>query len=355
MGMRSAPVLLTAAAAAMLWSCTGESGAADRGTVVVRRGTLTRHAVAVGRVEAEREVMVKSRNGGILTKLLVRLGQRVKQGDPLAEVQPVITNIDLIRAERAVAAARRGEEAAEEYARGEHLAAKFMSFFQGEKNVQRMLTGARLGREQAEEQLKLLREGKIEIDEREVDSVVRAPASGHVVAIVTREGAPVVPSSSYGSGTVLMILADLEQLVFRGTVDEIDVGRMRVGMTADVEIGALPGVRVTGVVDEIGLRAKRQNDAVVFDVRLDLTFAEGHGAALRSGYSAVAEVVTAERDDVLVVPERVVTFRGGKAFVTLADGSAGGTEVEIEAGISDGLQVEVINGLEEGAALLERR
>ncbi len=168
---------------------------------------------------------------------------------------------------------------------------------QGQNNLQRMNESAQRARQAAEERLALLRKGKVSIRQRDVDFVVRAPAAGHVIAVEVRAGAPVVPSSSYGSGTVLIIIADLDHPVFRGTVDEIAVGRLRTGMRATVEIGALPNVTLQAAVTEIGLRARRQNNAVVFDIVLDLERAAEEAEMMRSGYSAVARVVVDQREN----------------------------------------------------------
>ena len=204
----------------------------------------------------------------------------------------------------------------------------------------------------AAERLTLLRQGKAEIGGKVIDYVVRAPIEGHVIQLDAELGEPVVPASSYGSGTELLILADLDQPVFRGTVNEIDVGRLREGMRAELDIGALPGAVVGGELVEVSLRSRSLNNATVFDVKLSVTPPEE--LVLRSGYSAVARIELARAEDVLVLPERVVDYRGAKAFVLVSDGRGGTTEREISAGLSDGLTVEILEGLNEGDEVLER-
>jgi HlyD family secretion protein len=268
-------------------------------------------------------------------------------------VRPRATEVNLLAAERAVEQARLGEESVQEYVEQKHLAALFTRFMLGSRNLERMEKAAALARQQAEEQLKLLKQGAVEIDDRRLDYVLRAPVAGHVLEIGPREGAPVVPSSSYGSGSVVVTLADMDHMVFRGTVDETDVGRLAAGMTAAVRVGALPGVEVAGTVAELALKARERNNAVVFDIRIDLTAPES--VRLRSGFSAVAEIEIDRRDDVLTLPERVVVFRGDEAFVDVLDAAGSRVEKGIETGLSDGLTVEVASGLTEGDVVLERR
>lgn len=328
----------------------GPSAGYERVRVI--RGTVVRKASAVGRVEVEHEVAVNSQNGGILTKIFVRQGQKVEVGTPLAEVRPVSTEQATLAAERRLTQARKDEESAQEYLEGRHLASDLTRFMLGTKNIERMHEGAVLNRKQAEEQLELLRQGTAKVDNRVVDFLVRAPVAGHVLEIKQREGSPVVPSSSYGFGTVFMTLADMSHMLFRGTIDEIDVGRLCEGMSAQIRVGALPGIVVRGQLTEIALKGQERNNAMVFDVLIDLQ--NPPKTILRSGYSAVAEIEVDQRTNVLTLPERVVEFRDGHMFVQVADGRGVTRPKEIATGLSDGLTVEITRGLAEGDEVLER-
>lgn len=323
-----------------------------RATVRVVKGSVARHAVATGRIEARFEVPVKARNGGVLTERFVELGQQVKKDDPLVEVRPVLTDLDRLQAEHALLAARDAEESAEEVRQGENLMGRTMRWYQGQDNLERMRRSAERARLDVQQQLELLREGRVEVEGLVIDYIVRAPIDGHVIELPAEVGQPVVPASSYGSGTQLLILADLSRLVFRGTVNEIDVGRLREGMTARIDVGALPGTEVTGELVEISLRSRSVNNATVFGVKLEVEVPPG--LTLRSGYSAVARIELARVDGVLVIPERLVDYRDGGAFVLIGDGGSGTLEKEIGAGLSDGLTVEITEGLAEGDEVLER-
>jgi HlyD family secretion protein len=330
----------------------GSKGPLSAGSVRLVRGNVVRVATAVGRIEAEEEAQVNSTRGGFLTELFVRLGQRVEKGEPLAEVRPVITDETLIGAERALHQANLGEEAAREYLEKRHPAGVLSQLFLGGKSLERMHEGSVIARTQAEENLRLLREGEAKVGDRKIDYLVRAPAAGNVIEVGLREGSPVTPGSAYGKGSVLVTIADMKRLVFRGTVDEIDVGKLREGMAARIRLGALPGAGIEGKVREIALKATERNNAVVFDVLLDVKAPEG--IAIRSGYSAVAEIEVDRREGALVLPERVIDFDGGKATVQVPDGRGGRVARSIETGLSDGLTVEVLDGLDEGSEVLER-
>lgn len=343
------PVLILVAAGA--WFAWPSGTAPQQGTrITVARGAIVRRAIASGQVDPVQETQVNTQLSGFVRTLHTQLGKKVQTGEPLAEVWPALTEQDLLRAERGLQQAVEGEQAAKEFHEGEHLLAGMTRFLQGQKNLDRMQQSAQRSRKSAEESLKLLREGKVEIDGRIVDFVVRAPVAGHVLQLV-RQGDPITPASSYGLGTVLAVIGDLDRPVFRGTVDEIDVGRLRTGMPAHVTLGALPGVRLTGTVIEIGLRARRQDNAALFDVRIQLEPIAD--VLLRAGYSAIAEVEVARVENVLVLPERCLSHRGGESFVTvqIADGKT--EERAVKLGLGDGLQIEIAAGLREGDAVLE--
>lgn len=343
------PLLVVVGAA--VWLASPRTAAPTAATATVTRGTVIRRAIASGQVDPIQETQVNTQLTGFVRTLHAQLGKKVAAGEPLAEVWPALTEQDLLRAERGLQQAIEGEQAAKEFHEGEHLLAGMTRFLQGQKNLDRMQQQAQRGRKSAEESLKLLREGKVEIDGRMIDFVVRAPVAGHVLQLV-RQGDPITPASSYGLGTVIAVIGDLDRPVFRGTVDEIDVGRLRIGMPARVTLGALPGVTLTGTVLELGLRARRQDNAALFDVRMQLD-APPAGVVLRAGYSAVAEVEVARAENVLLLPERCVVHRGGEATATVlrADGTSEARTLKL--GLGDGLQVEVQDGLREGERVLE--
>jgi HlyD family secretion protein len=344
-------VLLLALLIYLAASSSGSGASRDLRRERVTRGTVVRKAIAVGRIEVPYEVPVNSPTGGILTRLFVKLGDKVEVGQPLAEVRPILSEQALIQAERGVERASRGEESAREYLQGAHLASLLTRFLLGEKEIERQYRNAEEGRLQAQEHLELLKKGEVDSQGRKVDWIVRAPVSGHVLDIRQREGSPVVPSSTYGTGSMFITLADLHRFLFRGTVDEIDVGRLAEGMAASIKVGALPGTVLDGKLAEIARKAGERNNAVVFEVRIELSAPAS--AILRSGYSAVADIEVDRRENVLVLPERVVEFRGEKAFVGVSEG-ARRAEKEVRTGLGDGLTVEIIDGLAEGSEVLER-
>jgi HlyD family secretion protein len=201
----------------------------------------------------------------------------------------------------------------------------------------------------ANEKLQLLESGR----SAGVESMVRAPISGSILEKMVEQGDPVVPLTTNQEGTVLMTMADMTRLLFKGTVDEIDVGRLHEGMPVSIKIGALPDAKITGHVSRISLKAKKEESATTFPVEIALDRAAD--VTLRAGLSANAEVIIRDRKAVLTIPERVVTFEKdstASVMVQKADGTA--EKRTIKTGLSDAIQVEVLSGLKEGEVVQEK-
>ena len=187
-----------------------------------------------------------------------------------------------------------------------------------------------------------MEKGKAKVGGTPLDAIIRSPVSGTVLSRAANIGDPVVPLTSYQPGTELMQIAGLQNLLFKGVVDEIDVGRLEEGMKAKMTIGAIPDEEVLGIIDIIAPKARKKEGATVFDIEIIVT--EKGDKPLRVGYSATADIIIAERNDVIVIPEGAVKFEDDKQYVYLANGE----KREIEIGLSDGLKIEVISGLKEG-------
>jgi HlyD family secretion protein len=329
-----------------------EPGAGPAESVAVTRGDLVDRALAVGTIEPEVQVSVKSKVSGVVRRIFAEEGTYVRAGDPLFEVRPDPTPLELVEARRQLEL--RGIELQnlrQEIERRQALQQRGLISEQEYQAAQRQYDEAVLQQRMARERLQLLEEGRIR-GSGGVESVVRSPIDGYVLEKMVQVGDPVVPLSTYQEGTVLMTMADMGRLVFRGSIDEIDVGRLAPGMAVQVRIGALPDARVEGTLTRISLKARKQDNATSFPVEVALLPAEG--VTLRAGLSANAEVVIRRRDGVLVIPERTVTFSSDSAWVEV-EGPAGVAERRaVKTGLSDAILVEVVSGLREGERVLER-
>lgn len=333
---------------------SAEGASKDEGrTVTVTRGTVVDRALAVGTIQPDVEVSVKSKISGVVKRRFADPGDFVKAGAPLLEIKPDPTPLELAEARRQLEL-RQLELATQkrELGRQEDLRKQGLVAPQAFDATKQAYDQAVLQVEMAKEKLALMDKGKVTMGKSEIESLVRAPISGYILEKKVEVGDPVVPLSSYQEGTVLMTMADMQHLIFRGDVDEIDVGRLREGMPVDIKVGALPDARIKGVLSKISLKAKKEETATTFPVEIRLT--STGGAMLRAGYSANAEIIIQRKEGVLQIPERVVTFDGDTAWVQVPGPDGQGQKRVIRTGLSDAINIEVVSGLKAGDKVLEK-
>jgi HlyD family secretion protein len=321
--------------------------------VKVSRGTIVDKALAVGTIEPENEISVKSKVSGVVSKIYTDVGSFVMKGQPLLEVRPDPTPIELADAKRQLQLSQVDlANLNKERVRQESLIKSKLISSKEYEDFEKRFEESELRMKIATEKLALLESGRIKIGDTEIESIIKAPISGYVLNRTIEVGDPVTPLSSFQEGTVLMKMANMERLIFKGTVDEIDVGKMKEGMEVDIKVGALPSDTVHGVLRKIWLKAEKKENATVFPI--EILIPSGKKTVLRAGYSANANIIIQKKSDVLMIPERVVTFRGDSAFVKAVVGNGTDEERMIKTGLSDAISIEVVSGLKEGDEVLEK-
>jgi len=348
-------IIAGASAGVYALSRNGKKGNDGPKLVDVTTGSIVEKAVAVGQIQPRQKFQVKSKISGIVRRALVQIGDTVKAGDPLFEIGPDPTPLEVTEVDRQVDSANASFRRAEsEYKRAQELGRSGVLPKSDMDQKKEAYELARVALTKAEQNRDLTRKGRLTLTGTE--SIIRAPAAGTILTRAVNPGDPIVPLTSYQPGTEMATVADMRDLIFKGTVDEIDVGKLSVGMTTRIKVGALPTDVVTGRVSRIAPQAQQKEGATLFDVEVELD--PSAKITLRAGYSANADVIVREKKDVLVIPERLVTFEDGgkKATVEIAgaDPKKPGKKVEIKTGISDGLNVEVMSGLKKGDRVVER-
>jgi len=322
--------------------------------VAVTRGDILEKALAVGTIEPEKETKVKSIIPGIVAEVLFKVGDAVAAGAPLFKISPNPTPLDYVEA-------RRNMEVAEVTmnkikADSERQLELFKSSLVSKSDMEASESAfqeANLHYKIAMERLELLEKGRIHMSNRDIDSIIRSPTTGIILSQDVFLGDPVVPLTNYQPGTELCSLADMASLLFKGTVDEIDVGKIITGMDAEIQIGALPDAKIVGRVIRIYPKARKEGNATLFDIELSID--RTSGPTLRAGFSATASIRIRERKQVATLPERLILFEGGKRFVEIPVGQGlQAKKVEVQTGLSDGLSIEILSGVKEGDKVVER-
>ncbi|MDD8026071.1 MAG: efflux RND transporter periplasmic adaptor subunit [Acidobacteriota bacterium] len=335
---------------------------ADLKLVAVSRGDIQEKALAIGTIEPEKEIKVKSTMSGIVSEVLFKVGDAVRVGAPLFNISPNPTPLEYVELRRSMEVAELTmNKAKADWDRQKDLYAKSLISKADMDAIENAYQQANLYYKTAMERLELLEKGRISMSNRKIDSLVKSPMSGIILSQSVFKGDPVVPLTQYQPGTELCSMADMGSLLFKGTVDEIDVGKITTEMAAEITIGALPEAKIVGVVERIFPKAKKDGNATLFDIEIAIDKSGGY--LLRAGFSATASIRIRDRKHVLILPERLVLFENGKRLVEIPETAGNGTsaaqdvktkKIEIQTGLSDGLNIEILSGLAEGAKVVER-
>jgi HlyD family secretion protein len=308
-------------------------------TILVSPATIRRTVIANGTIAPRKEVKVKPQISGVIEKVLVSRGDIVRTGD-LSRSSARCPPSGRERGRGRLDSARISHLHAEQ--EFQRIEARPVARSDYEK-LERDLAEQRLAA--ARRRLEIVKTGASTALGRSA-SEVRATAAGTILERPIEVGAFVIKSNTFNEGTTIVSIADMSDLVFRGKVDEPDAGSLRLDMPAAVAIGALPGERFEARLDFIAPKATEKDGVTTFEIRAALTLKRGR--FVRAGYSATAEVVVAQRERVLALPERSVQFRQGRPFVTVETAPGIFQSRAVELGLSDGITTEVVSGPRSG-------
>jgi HlyD family secretion protein len=350
-------IVVVAGAAGGIYAWVGSHSTDDDGNTLVEAeiGSITEKALAVGQIEPRERFQIKSKISGIVARCFVEVGDRVQKADALFEIAPDPTPQELLNVDHSVRSSEATFlKAKADYERGQELHEDGLMAKGDLDALRETYELARIARQQAFDNRDLTRSGRVTGGDTEVETIIRTTASGTVLSRAVNVGDPVVPLTSYQPGTELAAVADMGDLIFKGTVDEIDVGKISVGMPCRIKVGALPDDIVTGRLSRIAPQAQKSEGATLFDVEIELD--PNQEVVLRAGYSANADVVIREKNDIVLIPERLVLFEDEKTFVEVpgVGPEAEPSKIEVELGLSDGLNVEIVSGVAVGDQIVQR-
>lgn len=311
--------------------------------------TIVRKTVAAGAIQPRKEIEIKPRVAGILKALYVQPGALVKKGDLVAEVQIIPDVLNLNEAELRLSSARlSGERAKRELDRAEALGARGAA---AATELDKLRSDHQLAGEElraAESRVRLVREGAVGRT-RAASTRVESTVDGTVLAIPVREGSSVINANSFNPGTTILIVADMTDMIFKGRVDESEVGRLRDGMPVEIVIGALEDAKFPGTLERIAPKSLAKEGATEFEI--EAAFRPPSGVVVRAGYSANANIVLGRRERVLALHESLLLFEGDRRFVEVQAAPGRFDRREVKLGLSDGVSAEVLSGVARDAVI----
>ena len=310
---------------------------------------VIKKAVAPGAIVPRREITIKSRVSGVLEKVEVEPGQHVKSGQLIARIRIIPDVVSLNNAEGRLKAAQiSSDNAALEIARFEKLHAQNL-VGETEYNQQKLTAELRKQElEAAESNLQLVKVGASKRSGA-VSNIVYSTVEGTVLDVPVKEGGSVIEANNFNEGTTIASVADMRDLLFSGTVDESEVGKIKEGMPVSIMVGALGEAHFKGALEYIAPKGVPKDGTIQFEVRAKLELLPG--VLLRANYSANADIILERHDHVLAVSENLVKFEDGKTFVEVEGAPQQFEKRAVTLGLSDSIDVEVVSGIDAKASL----
>ena len=272
----------------------------------------------VGTVEPEVKVEVKSAISGKVIEILHRDGDVVRRGTVLARVEPDLNQAQSLADTKnsVVSSEIRFREARKKFEDNNKLLTQGLLAPAQHREVESEYLEARQDYEREREKYTLVEKSGIPIGESAANfkgSNIVAPMDGVVLTKNVEIGESITSGvSSFNAGTVLFTVADTSRMIVKAGVNEVDIGKIHVGLPVRVTLDAYPKVRFDGKIDRIAPAVRIDEKVRVFDVEIRL---DAQGRELRSGMTANIEVIGEKKEKVLSVPVESVFKRDDEEIV----------------------------------------
>lgn len=308
---------------------------------------ISKTTVITGTIEPRDEVEVKPQISGIITEIYKEAGNTVQAGEVIAKVKVIPDMGQLSSAESRVRLAEINLRQAEtDYRREKALFDKQLVSADEYDKVRQALNQAKEEKAAAIDAMEVVRDGVSRSNANASSTLIRSTISGLILDIPVKVGNSVILSNTFNDGTTIATVADMSDLIFKGNIDETEVGQLTTGMTMNITIGALKDLKFDASLEYISPKATENNGANQFEIKAAVSVPQG--SKIRSGYSANAEIVLASARGVLTVPESTIEFSGNDTFVYVVKGSGENITYErrkVTTGLSDGINIEIKSGL----------
>ena len=308
---------------------------------------VLKSTVITGKIEPRNEVNVKPQISGIITEICKQAGDYVQAGEVIAKVKVIPDMGQLSNAQARVRLAGINlKQAQVDYTREEQLFKKQLVSADEYDKVKQALKQAKEEVVAAEDALEVVRDGVSKSNASASSTIIRSTISGIILDIPVKVGNSVILANTFNDGTTIASVANMNDLIFHGNIDETEVGNLVVGMPMKITIGALQDLKFDADLEYISPKAVENNGANQFEVKAAVRSVKG--GKIRSGYSANAEIVLAKAMHVLTVPESAIEFSGDSTFVYVIKGSNDKKTYErkqVITGLSDGVNIEIKKGI----------
>lgn len=314
----------------------------------LQRMDIRKTTVVTGKIEPRNEVNVKPQISGIITEILKEAGETVQEGEVIAKVKviPDMGSLSAAQSRLRLAEINR-KQAQTDYNREKTLFDKGLVAADEYDKIAQALRQAREEVDAAQDNLEVVRDGVSKSNASASSTLIRSTITGLILDIPVKVGNSVILANTFNDGTTIATVANMNDLIFRGNIDETEVGRLSTGMTMKITIGALQDLKFDARLEYIAPKATDQNGANQFEIKAAVNL-PSNATNIRSGYSANAEIVLAEAKNVLAVQESAIEFDGDDTYVYVIKGEGDKQTYErrkVQTGISDGIHIEIRSGV----------
>ncbi|MGF1874049.1 efflux RND transporter periplasmic adaptor subunit [Photobacterium frigidiphilum] len=330
-------------------------------------GTIEKQAIAVGQIVPAHSVQIKSQIEGIVGEIFHHVGEEVEAGTPLIKIRPNPTPQRLTQAITELMSSQAQLESSkqklanlERLVKNQVIPKNYGDYIQAKADVRQ--NNANL--QQKQQNLDLIRSGESSVGESILTSTIVAPITGTVLSLNVEVGEPIISTESNQSATQMMSLANMNNMIFKGSVSEHDAAQLHVGMPVTMTLAPYPEIEITGVLSKVAVQSEKLNSAQEtttaqrsfdngFQVEVNkIQFPEG--LTIRSGFSATAQITLKKADKITTIPERALQFTDNNPEVLIPDESEQGFHTApVKLGLSDGINVEVLSGLKQGEEIVD--
>jgi HlyD family secretion protein len=305
---------------------------------------IIKKSVATGTVEPRKEIEIKPKVSGIIEEIFLEPGEYVNAGDVIARVKIIPNMVNLNNAESRLNRAKISlENAKRNYDRQKQLYDQNVISRNDFERFELDYLNALEELESAENNLQLIREGQAKDSNKESNTLIRSTINGMVLAVPVEEGNSVIESNTFNDGTTIATVADMGEMIFKGNIDETEVGKIREGMDLILTIGAIDEETFGATLEHISPKGVEENGAIQFEIRAAVKLKES--VFIRAGYSANADIVLQRKDSVMAIQESLLQFDKDTAFVEIETGPQQFERKTVTTGLSDGINIEIVDGI----------
>lgn len=305
---------------------------------------IDKMTVVTGKIVPRDEINVKPQISGIITEVFKEPGESVKEGEVIANVKVIPEMSSLSSAQSRVRLSEINLNQAQiNLDREQELFDKLLISREEYEKVLQARDQAKAEYDAAVDALEVIRDGVSSSNASSSSTLIRSTISGLVLDVPVKVGNSVILSNTFNDGTTIAVVADMNDLIFDGKIDETEVGRLKEGMPVTITVGALKDLSFEAVLEYISPKANENNGTNEFQIKAAVTVPSD--VKMRSGYSANARIVLERAEGVLTIPESTLEFAGDTVYVNVLGDDDEYHRRDISTGISNGIDIEVKSGI----------